>query len=465
LALTSTRIDTDADGACIAIIIIIMWTKKQANNEAQPSPRGRRGTGVDILKNDVIESIPSNTITIPFSAVETASPSSPIQSSGGPILDTEEGAFPSSSSDDDKQIIMNASIVPYESHEIDTTTPVKSSTENSPPVGDDQGVWVGIGCGEAFTLNTSVCSESPLESYLGKHSNHHRSHHHTTIPKAIDFQKFESDNLPRVDEDRISNIGSDILQKKPFAVERIIGSESVAELSTDLSIMEHSIASVVTKEGCIDLAKRFEKMEHILMERAGETSRSDALRALAQATQRQSKRADMLKKKLNKQEKKNDELNHLCQQLMDELTESKRAQSDMKVQMNELNRKNAGQRTELHRYKSQNKELTSKLDEMAMKVRKLEEENNKKSRLLLHSNSEKKSSTQLQKELDELRIESSRRANTDKATIEQLESEIAQMRVNHATKENRSERKIQILMEIRSALEQQITLLEGHDEP
>ncbi|KAL3767062.1 hypothetical protein ACHAWU_004560 [Discostella pseudostelligera] len=439
-----------------------MWSKKHANIdiEAQPSSDGgRRGTAVDILKNDVI------------AVVTDASPSSPIQSSGRPIPDTDEGVVSSSSSNDDKQInIMNASIVPYENHEIDTTTttPVKSSTENnSPPViEDDEGVWVGIGCGEAFTLNTTACSESPLESYLGKHSNHHRrSHHHTTtIPKAIDFQKFESDNLPRVDEDRISNIGSDLLQKKPFAGERIIGSESVAELSTDLSIMEHSIASVVTKEGCIDLAKRFEKMEHILMERAGETSRSDALRALAQATQKQSKRADLLKKKLNKQEKKNDELNHLCQRLMEELTESKRAQSDMKVQMNELTRKSAGQRTELHRYKSQNKELKSKLDEMAMKVRKLEEENNKKSRLLLHSNSEKKSSTQLQKELDELRLESSRRANTDKATIEQLESEIAQMRANHATKENRSERKIQILMEIRSALEQQITLLEGHDE-
>jgi hypothetical protein len=347
---------------------------------------------------------------------------------------------------------MKSSVVPFESHEILDTTPDRSSSSS---VEDDEGVWVGIGCGEALTLNTSACSESPLESHLGKYSN--RNHHHQ-FPKAIDFQKFESDNLPRVDENRISNIDSEILQKKPF-VERV-GTESVAELSTELSIMETSIASVVTKEGCIDLAKRFEKMEHILMERAGETSRSDALRALAQATHKQSKRADLLQQKVNKQEKKNSELNHLCQKLMAGMTENNQAQTDMKLEMNELIRKNAGHRTELHRYKSLNKDLKSKVDELSEKLRYLEEENNKKSRLLLHSYSEKKANTQLLKEIDELRMESSRRANADMATIEKLQSELIQMRERNAMKEKKSDQKIQILMEIRTALEEQILLLE-----
>lgn len=410
-----------------------MWL--HANKEARQSSGGHRTT-IDSRKHSTIDSVVADT-----------SPSSILKNEPSP---TAQGAFPSPSRIDEK-IDLNSAVIPYECHELDTT-PVRSTDSH---VDDDEGVWVGIGCGEAFTLNTSACSESPLDSYLGKNSN--RNHHHH-VPKAIDFQNIESDNLPTVDEDKISNIDSDILQKKLF-VERT-GTESIAELSTDLSAMENSIASVVTKEGCIDLAKRFEKMEHILMERAGETSRSDALRALAQATHKQSKRADLLQKKVNKQEKKTSELNHLCQQLMHRMTESNRAQSDMKIQINELTRKNAGQRAELHRYKSQNKDLKSKLTEMSMTLWKLEEENDNKSRLLLHSHSEKNSSTQLLKEIDELRLDSSRRVDADKATIEKLKKEMSQMKLMHATKEKRSDRKIQILMEIKSALEEQICLLE-----
>ena len=68
---------------------------------------------------------------------------------------------------------MNVSVVPYENHEILDTTPDRSSGSS---VEDDKGVWVGIGCGEAFTLNTSACSESPLESHLDKYSNPHLHH-------------------------------------------------------------------------------------------------------------------------------------------------------------------------------------------------------------------------------------------------------------------------------------------------
>ena len=427
--------------------------RRQAIDEAQQSCcGGGHGIVTESRKYNIISSgvAPASIIAndehnniIPTSTTATA---------------TEALAFPSPSSNSNTTIdVIVPAVIPYDNHEINiNTTPIRST--DSPVVDDDEGVWVGIGCGEAFTLNTSVCSESPLDSYLGKYSN--RNNHHRNIPKAIDFQKFESDNLPRVDEDRISNIDSDILLKKPLALVERVGTESVAELSTDLSIMENSIASVVTKEGCIDLAKRFEKMEHILMERAGETSRSDALRALAQATHKQSKRADLLQRKLAKQEKKTNELNQLCQQLMDGMTENKRAQSDMKLQLNDLHRKNAGQRTDLHRYKSQNKELKSKVEEMTEKIRKLEDENNKKSRLLLHRYSEKKANTQLQNEIDELRMESTRRATADRATIDKLQSEMSRMRAIHATKEKKSDRKVQILMEIRSALEEQIGLLE-----
>lgn len=406
----------------------LMTMLRHANNNE--APRTRSSWGKETVHSEVA----------------TANPSSPVENDPIPA---SEIVFPRPSICGEK---MKSSVVPFESHEILDTTPDRSSSSS---VEDDEGVWVGIGCGEALTLNTSACSESPLESHLGKYSN--RNHHHQ-FPKAIDFQIFESDNLPRVDENRTPNIDSEIPQKKPF-VERV-GTESVAELSTELSIMENSIASVVTKEGCIDLAKRFEKMEHILMERAGETSRSDALRALAHATHKQSKRADLLQKKVNKQEKNNSELNLLCQKLMAGMTKNNRAQSDLKLELNELNRKNAGYRTELHRYKSLNKDLKSKVDELSEKVRNLEEENNKKSQLLLHGYSEKKANTQLQKEIAELRMESSRRANADMATIEELQSELTQLRKTHAIKEKQSDKKIQILMEIRSALEEQIVLLE-----
>ena len=94
----------------------------------------------------------------------------------------------------------------------------------------------------------------------------------------------------------------------------------------------------------------------------------------------------------------------------------------------------------------------------------MEDENNKKSRLLLHSYSEKKANTtQLQNEIDELRMESTRRATADRATIDKLQSEMSRMRAIHATKEKKSDRKVQILMEIRSALEEQIGLLEEEE--
>lgn len=357
-------------------------------------------------------------------------------------LSATEGAVPSSSRD---ALGLSAAIVPFESHEL-AATPIKADYS---PVNDDEVVWVGIGCGEAFTLS-SVCSESPPESNLG-----YRSSRTQPVPKAIDFRKFESNNLPKVDEDRISNICSEILQQKQ-SVEKI-GSQSVAELSVELSIMENSVATVMTREGCIDLAKRLEKMENNLMERAGETSRSDALRALAQAAHKQSKRGDLLQKRVKQQEKQNTELNHLCQQLINEMTENKRAQSKMQMQIHEINRKNAGQGTELHRYKSKNVVLKSKLDEVSERLQKMEEENSKK---LLCIHSEKAYSSKMQVELSKLRKESRQREEMDKSIIQRLESDIAQLREIHATKEKRNERKVQILIDIRSALEEQICLLE-----
>ena len=79
---------------------------------------------------------------------------------------TEAQAFPSPSSNGKNTIDVNVPAVKlYDNHEINiNTTPIRST--DSPVVDDDKVIWEGIGCREAFTLSTSVCSESPLDRYL-----------------------------------------------------------------------------------------------------------------------------------------------------------------------------------------------------------------------------------------------------------------------------------------------------------
>ena len=59
---------------------------------------------------------------------------------------------------------------------------------------------------------------------------------------------------------------------------------------------------------------------------------------------------------------------------------------------------------------------------------------------------------------------SRRRAEGDRAEIDRLGSEMARMIELHARREGRSERKVALLMEIKSAMEKQMRFLEGGGE-
>eukprot|EP00571_Detonula_confervacea_P005051 CAMPEP_0172322868 /NCGR_PEP_ID=MMETSP1058-20130122/47141_1 /TAXON_ID=83371 /ORGANISM="Detonula confervacea, Strain CCMP 353" /LENGTH=440 /DNA_ID=CAMNT_0013038727 /DNA_START=6 /DNA_END=1328 /DNA_ORIENTATION=+ len=371
-----------------------------------------------------------------------------------------------------------AAMIPYESHElrdsiIDATSPIKfaltpvkedASYSKTPAKAkaDKSSGWVGIGFdGEAMAL--SVCSDSP-DTIIGRSSSIHNQQQ--PIPNAIDFKRFESSNLPKVEEDKISIVvNSDKLwnDKRASTARKVL--QDVEELSVDLSVLgdAESISSVMTTEDCLNLAKRLEKMERQLLDLAGETNKVDALRALAKATHKQSRRADSLQKKVRSQEKKIRTLDDLCQRLLDGKRQYKALQSTSRKEMNELKDTNANLTMELHGSESRSEELACKLSETSERVRRMEEENVQTSRLLLQSYSEKNANHEIQCKFNDLREETRKRAKEDRATIQTLESELAAMLEAHAKKEKRSASKVHILMEMKYAMEEQIRLLEGDD--
>ena len=275
--------------------------------------------------------------------------------------------------------------------------------------------------------------------------------------------------------------------------------QDVEDLSVDLSVLNDfdSIPSVMTKEGAISLAKRLEKMEHQLLELAGQTGKVDALRALAKATQQQAKRAETLQKKVRKQEKKISTLNDVCQRLLEGKREANAARSKSKKEMEEVKDANSRLTSELHKSEERNEEMASQLAYMTERLRKMEEGNVLKSKFLLRSFSPKKSannapvsfntsSTMLLRRFNSqsntmvhsnkmttaqpnkiselLQEKNSHRAAQDAATILKLEAKIHGMEEDHAKKEKRSRRKIRILAAMKTAMEEQIQLLEGEDD-
>ena len=126
----------------------------------------------------------------------------------------------------------------------------------------------------------------------------------------------------------------------------------------------------------------------------------------------------------------------------------------MQKEINDLKEMNSCLSMAFHESTAENDELTSKL-------RKAQEENVEKSKLLLQSYSETTNvNNEIKSKYNELRTESQRRAEEDKSIIQKLEADMKAMAEAHARRERRSERKVQILVEIKSALEQQIHLLE-----
>lgn len=309
--------------------------------------------------------------------------------------------------------------------------------------------WVGIGFGQSMAL--SVCSESPETPMIQQPT---RDKH---IPRSIMFSPVV-DKLPPLEENRTSSIPvhkTTISRKARYVAKKVL--LDVEELSVDLSVMGDidSIASAMTKESCVDLAYRLEKMERQLLDLAGQTSKADALRALAKATNAQSKRAGALEKKVRKQEKKISTLNDMCERFMESKCKSKEGQTKMKMEIDELKEVNDGLTVAFHASETKNEDLE-------VQLRSAEAENVEKSRLLLNSYSN--ANNEIQSKYDKLKVESERRAEEDNAMIQKLETKIERMTTNHASWEKRSEKKIQILMQIKNALEEQIRLLEEGDD-
>ena len=337
------------------------------------------------------------------------------------------------------------------SRNIDNTTYYSCITDNSSEEEvNNNNRWVGRGVG-GKELQLSVCSISPetivsTEKYTKKKRQ-------SFIPRSINFQQQQSsaarnNKLPMLEENKIVNL--DILGKKVKRVSsRVL--QDVEELSVDLSILSDvdSVASAMTKESVVNLADRLEKMERQLLDLAGvKTTKTDALRALAKSTHKQSKRANSLQKKSVKQEKKISTLNDMCDRLMDSNRHSKVVKSKLKNDIDTLKDK-------LYESEVYNQELLSKLH-------KAEEENVKKSRLLLQSYSEH--NQEMKQKYNELKSESQRRADNDNITIQTLKSQMVDMAELHSRKEKKSEQKVQILLQIKTALEEQIRLLEEEDD-
>lgn len=367
------------------------------------------------------------------------SPLSTVESSeNGSSITNETAAVPSASADrrDDRTDAGSANrksvLSPVNEDRTVQSSPAKAKSVEP----DGGGAWLGTGFdGEALALSDP------------------------TLPDAINFQRFQSDDLPVVEEHKIAaeNNGK-------FLRERTLASrvrQDVEDLSVDLSVLEDvdSICSVMTRDNAVDLAKRLERMERQLLQSAGETGKVDAMRALANAADRQARKTEHLQRKARRQSKQITTLNDLCERLLDrrKKEDATRPTTQTQREIDELRNESDGLALELHRSESRN-------EEMAERLRRSEEDNAKqKSRLRSHGR-DRKASAQLQEKLDALREESRRRAAKDEARIRKLESEITTMAAAHARSERRSNAKIEILVEIKTAMEEQIHLLEGNDD-
>jgi chromosome segregation ATPase len=269
-------------------------------------------------------------------------------------------------------------------------------------------------------------------------------------------------------------------EELPIDPSRLFGAGDDAAGSSSGCIA--SISSAVTREGCIDLARRLGRIESGLLEAAGESTRSDAFRALAKAARRQAKRADSLGRKACRQERKIDVLEALCEKLMTTIRENATLRSSMRAEMDALGRENARLVEKLRTSEAYNAGMNARAKEMSERLRRMEGENVRVSRLLLDSYSSsanhdddgdpprgrsgEETTDPRRSEFDEPPRDeySRRRAEGDRAEIDRLGSEMARMIELHARREGRSERKVALLMEIKSAMEKQIRFLEGGGE-
>ena len=154
----------------------------------------------------------------------------------------------------------------------------------------------------------------------------------------------------------------------------------------------------------------------------------------------------------------------------------------MRAEMDALRRENTRLVEKLRTSEAYNAGMNARAKEMSERLRRMEGENVRVSRLLLDSYSSsanhdddgdpprgrsgEETTDPRRSEFDEPPRDeySRRRAEGDRAEIDRLGSEMARMIELHARREGRSKRKVALLMEIKSAMEKQIRFLEGGGE-
>jgi len=262
------------------------------------------------------------------------------------------------------------------------------------------------------------------------------------VPRAIAFDS----SLPvvkEIDDDQTSQT-SDALQLQKVR-------QDVDELSIDVSAFESnkSMASAMTRESCVELAERLERLQNDLLCLAGDDAnsqsrytKSDAMRALAKAAHHQARKSKHLSKEVKALRKTN---NKLASELF-EATESNRNRWNANLELTE----------QLNQTRTKTADLESTVTMLKTKLNRLETENVDKTRQLMQSwnsrtLSHRPSSPTVQENqyCDEIRM---------------LKEEMARMEALHRAKEKRSTDKIAILNEIKHGLLEKIRYLEEEDD-
>ena len=254
------------------------------------------------------------------------------------------------------------------------------------------------------------------------------------VPRSI---AFDSSSLPvviEVDDDPTQT--QDELQRVR---------QDVDELSLNVSALESnkSIVSAMTRESCVELAERLERMQNDLLCLAGDDAsgkshytKSDAMRALAKAARNQARKSRHLSREVKALRKSN---NKLASQLFEE-NESNR---DLCCQNIELTK-------QLDHAETKAADLESTVTTLRTKLSQLETENVHRTRQLLQSwnisSSSKRPSSHNVQECDEIRM---------------LRDKLARMHDSHRAKEERSADKIVILKDINHGLLEKIRYLEA----
>ena len=336
------------------------------------------------------------------------------------------------------------------------TEPPSEAVVTPPAEGREGDKWVGTGLdGEVMSLSASCDSRDSPSPLRGR-----------SIPEAINFQTFEVESLPVVGEDETSTVDADTFSRSRSVTHKVW--QDLEELSADLSVFGDTecLSSAMTKEETVDLAKRLSAMETQLLRLAGKSdSKTDAMRALLQLARRQEKKAAALREKARKQKGHLRTLAALCRRLTDRLSHERTERATARRERAALRAALADGARELRQSEERRAASSAALAAAQARLGHMEGASVRQSRRLLRSLAggpvpADDARVRRDDRLRELREEERRRAARDAAAIGALEARTAALEEAHAESRRESQRKIDILMEMKAEMEEQVRLLE-----